>query len=172
MIVIITGERNVGKTTVVKRTVTELTARGRSVSGFYEASIPDGLALVDVSTGEDVPFATLSEPAGESIRVGRFYVDPAAIQRGIDLASRDADVLVVDEIGTLERDERGFYPIIQEYDPDQHRGALFSVRQGVADFVAERLPTDHVTRIEVTESNRDALPTQLVPELLDVDRNG
>ena len=166
MIFIITGERKVGKTTVVERTVTRLRQRGVEVVGVYTVNADDGLDLVDARTGTRRHFATRS-PSQGAIQVGRYYIDPDAFDLALESARTPGDVLVVDEIGTLERQGDGFYPILEDLDPDCYRGVLFSVRRGVADFVAETLPpgTDSTT-VEVTKRTRDGLPEAIAEQLV------
>ncbi|HKL30405.1 MAG TPA: nucleoside-triphosphatase [Natrialbaceae archaeon] len=166
MNVLLTGERNVGKTTAVERVVAQLRDRGLDPVGFYTAGGPETLELVDVRTGERTVFASQSAEFDDSISVGRYAVDPAAIDRGLALATQEGDVLVVDEIGRLERRGEGFAPLLDDLDPTRYRGILLSVRKGVVPCVADHFPADaDVERIEVTESNRDALPARIV-ELL------
>jgi nucleoside-triphosphatase THEP1 len=171
-IVVLTGDRNVGKTTLVRRVVAALVDRGLDPVGFYTVGESGTLELVDAGTGDRTVFATLADDSEASVdvedavSVGRYAVDPAAIERGLRLADRDGDVLVVDEIGNLERRGDGFAPVLADLRPDRYRGVLLSVRNGVVPFVVDALPTDAaIERIEVTRSNRDDLPG-LIVELL------
>ncbi|MFT4891874.1 MAG: nucleoside-triphosphatase THEP1 [Halobacteriales archaeon] len=170
MNVLLTGERNVGKTTVVERVVARLHERNLDPVGFYTAGGPDTLELVDARTGERTVFASRSAEFEDGVSVGRYVVDPAAIDRGLALAARDGDVLVADEIGRLERRGEGFAPILSALQPNRYRGVLLSVRQGVVPDVADAFAADaSVERIEVTESNRDDLPDRIVELLLGAD---
>lgn len=173
MIVLLTGERNVGKTTVVERIVAELHERDLDPVGFYTAGGPETLELVDAGTGERTVFASQSDAFEDAVSVGRYAVDPAAIDRGLALASREGDVLVVDELGILERRGEGFAPLLDGLDPARYRGILLSVRTGVVPFVADSFPPDAaLERIEVTEANRDALPSRIVASLVGEDAGG
>ena len=167
MNVLLTGERNVGKTTAVKRVIAQVRERGLDPVGFYTAGGPETLELVDARTGERTVFASQSAEFDGGIAVGRYAVDPAAIERGLTLAAGEGDVLVIDEIGRLERRGEGFAPLLDDLDPTRYRGTLMSVRKGVAPFVADHFPADaSLERIEVTESNRDALPARIVALLV------
>lgn len=165
--VLLTGERNVGKTTVVRRVVERLRARDLDPAGFYTVGGPETLELVDARTGERTVFASQSTDFDGGVSVGRYAVDPAAIERGLALATREGDALVIDEIGKLERRGGGFAPLLDDLDPTRYRGILLSVRTGVVPFVADHLPADaEIERVEVTESNRDALPGRIVALLV------
>lgn len=168
MIVLVTGERNAGKTTVVQNVVTRVRNRGLEPVGFYTGGGPETLELVSVRTGERTVFATQSGSLEGGLTVGRYTVDPAAVEWGLTVAARDGDVLVVDEIGTLERNGAGFYPILEGLDPTAYTGVLCAVRDGVVPFVVDAFPSDStVETLEVTESNRSELPTEIVELLLE-----
>lgn len=174
MNVLLTGDRNVGKTTVVERVVAQLQERGPDPVGFYTAGGPETLELVDARTGERSVFASESAEIDGDVSVGRYAVDPAAIDRGLALAAREGDVLVVDEIGTLERRGEGFAPLLDDLDLTRYRGVLLSIRKGVVPFVADHFPRGaDLERLEVTGANRDALPTRIVALLVgdDADEN-
>jgi len=168
MYVILTGDRNVGKTTVVERVVQRLAEENLDPVGFYTAGGPDTLELVDVQTGDRTVFAAQSRAFEEGPTVGRYTVNPNAIETGVALARKAGDVLVVDEIGTLERRGAGFAPILSDLQDDVHRSAVLSVRRGVDQYVCDLLPPEaSVTRLEVTEENRDTVPTRIVELLVD-----
>lgn len=170
MNVLLTGERNVGKTTVVERVVARLRERNVDPVGFYTAGGPETLELVDVRTGERTVFASRSGGFAGDVSVGRYAVDPQAIDRGLALAAAGGDVLVVDEVGRLERRGEGFAPILASLRPDRYRGVLLSIRKGVVPFVADAFPAAApAERVEVTESNRDGLPERIVELLIGSD---
>ncbi|QSG09663.1 nucleoside-triphosphatase [Halapricum desulfuricans] len=166
MHVLLTGDRNAGKTTVVEATVSRLRQRGVTPVGFYTAGGPERLELVAAGTDERIPFATQADDA-DGIEVGRYTIDPAAIKRGLNLARQDGDVLVADEIGRLEQRGGGFAPLLDDLRPDRFRGVLVSVRTGLTGFVADAFPDEQSPEIiEVTPSNRSALPDRVVAQLL------
>lgn len=168
MHVILTGDRNAGKTTAVEATVSRLRQRSVTPVGFYTAGGPEQLELVAVETGDRILFATQADDV-EGIKVGRYTIDPAAIERGLELADRDGDVLVADEIGRLEQRGGGFAPLLEDLRADRYRGVLLSVRKGLTEFVADAFPDDQrVEVIEVTPSNRTMLPDRLVDRLLGI----
>jgi len=172
MNVLLTGDRNVGKTTAVERVIAALHDRGLDPVGFYTAGGPETLELVDARTGERTVFASQSAEFDGEVSVGRYGVDPAAIDRGLTLAAGEGDVLVIDEIGTLERHGEGFAPLLDDLDPTRYRGILLSVRKGVVPYVIDHFPADAaLERVEITEGNRDALPGRIV-ELLVGDSTG
>lgn len=163
MTVVITGERNVGKTTVVRCLVDRLRDDDVSLAGFYTSGGPETLELVSAETGERTRFASQGNEIADGPTVGRYTVDPAAIDRGLSWIDRPGDVLVVDEIGKLEARGDGFATGLTGIHPDQYLGILVSVREGYETVVTEALPKrEPIELFEVTESNRDALPARIV----------
>lgn len=79
-----------------------------TVAGILQPRRPGGRVLVDVTTGEEVPFeAPADAPAAAVQRVGRFTFAAGAFEwAAARLAQAAADpavqVIVVDEIGPLE----------------------------------------------------------------------
>lgn len=168
MIVVLTGDRNAGKTTVVAKTVAELRARGISVAGFYAPDSDEGKDLVAASTGERIPFARQGEPGPAEVGVGRFAISQEALETGIEWAAQPSDVLVADEIGRLERDGGGFAPVIENCKPNPDRGILLSVRREVVPDVLADVPAETPSRqFVVTDENRDRLPQELSALLVD-----
>jgi nucleoside-triphosphatase THEP1 len=166
VLVLITGERNVGKTTVVRRLVAGLADRDLSLSGFYTAGGPETLELVAVGTGERIRFADQGDTIVTGQTVGRYTVDPAAIDRGMSWLQRPGEVLLLDEIGRLEARGDGFAAGLAAIQPAQYLGVVVAVRQGYETVVTEAFSEEvPIERFEVTESNRDALPTRIIEQL-------
>ena len=158
MICLLTGDRNVGKTTLVKRVLARVREQGVSATGFYTDGGPETRDLVPVGPGQPVPFASESRTFPGNVSVGRYSINPAAIDAGLAACRSEGAVLVVDEIGRLEQRGGGFAELLASIDPNRYRGVLLSVRKGLTDFVDGQLPaTASTRRIEITERNRDAL---------------
>jgi nucleoside-triphosphatase THEP1 len=181
MHVLVTGPRDVGKTTFVRRVVDRLERQGLDPVGFYTVTADadrgqtaDGnrkrtaaasrdpspasvdRELVAVSTGERVPFAAQGPVFDEFLRVGRFYVDRDAVERGLAFADRDGDVLVADELGTLERRGEGFAPLLDRVAAGRYDRSLLAVRADCAAQFRDRVPErSTVTLIRLTPGNRD-----------------
>ncbi|MDZ7849582.1 MAG: nucleoside-triphosphatase [Halodesulfurarchaeum sp.] len=164
---VVTGDRNVGKTTLVKRVVSGLRERGLRPVGFYTDGGPDTLELVPIGPGEPLVFGSQSREFPGGVTIGRYSVNPGAIETGLAASRAEGDVLVIDEIGKLERRGEGFAPLLSDLDPTAYRGTLFSVRNGVVPFVAGAFPDDApLERLEVTESNREELPDRILDLLV------
>ncbi|HOH15750.1 MAG TPA: nucleoside-triphosphatase [Bacteroidales bacterium] len=116
-IYIITGAIGEGKTTQVRKLVEQLKAGNVSVMGIYSPRImvdgqTAGYDVVDVDSGLRVPFLRVDSKS-ESKKIGRYSINPAAIEAGLKSLSAamdsNPDVIVADEIGKMELGNEGWF---------------------------------------------------------------
>lgn len=116
MITIITGQRNIGKTTYVHSLAESLS----NVGGFvtlkkFEDDRFLGYDIQDVKTGRCVPLLLLDAETEEHI--GAFYLQPSGLELGL-AAVRSAilsdDVILMDEVAQMELGGQGFYSVLIE----------------------------------------------------------
>lgn len=160
---VITGRRNVGKTTVVKRVVQEFKRRNIDCGGFYTIySSPSSLSIVSVRTGEQRLLASVEDKFSSDISTRKFNFNPDAILFGLKLITSEKGFLVADELGKLEKRGEGFFPIFDLINKNKYPGFLLSVRKGLVEFFQNQLAEElEVERLEVKESNRDSLPNYI-----------
>ncbi len=158
--VLLTGPREVGKTTLCLRTVTLAKNAGYSCAGLLtQREDDDRRVVVDVRTGDRRPL-TASGPTG--VPVGRYLFDPDALAWGTDILARSTpcDLLVIDELGPLEMGGGGWAVGMDVLREGRFLLALVVVRPELVTEVLERFPDAWV--VEVTPENRDGLPAWLV----------
>jgi nucleoside-triphosphatase THEP1 len=172
-IVILTGERGVGKSTVCRKTVGLAQARQYTCGGILTLSHSDGgRDVLDVRSG-DVRRLTLEPGEGEGVFhegviQGRFRFDPAVLAWGNDVLSHAApcDLLVVDEVGPLEMERgRGWVKAFVVLGDADFSLALVVVRPELLVQAQLRLPASATTVFTVTDRNRDGLPDVLLKVL-------
>ncbi len=106
-VVIVTGERGSGKTTLAAAVVDMLRAQGVRVGGILApGTYRDGrrysFDVVAVATGERRPLSS-RDPLPGWVEERCFWVDPTGLALGNAALSADAaDVVVVDEVGPWE----------------------------------------------------------------------
>jgi nucleoside-triphosphatase len=163
----LTGRPGSGKSTLV-RAVVEALRQGRiaAVGGFYtlevrQAGIRTGFSIqtIDGQTGR---LAEVGLPS--RYRLGRYGIDMGQFKSvaltALEAAVRDRQLVVIDEIGSMELQANDFKTLVQE--------ALDGVSPVLATIMRKPLPfADEVKRrpdvelIEVRPDNRDVLVATL-----------
>jgi nucleoside-triphosphatase THEP1 len=164
-VVILTGERGAGKTTLVARTVETLRSRGLRVGGVLTpGSWRDGgrqaFDVVDLASGERAPFAHRLPREGWIEERG-FWVNPEALALGRAALSRNGlDLVVVDEIGPWELDGRGWAAELAGLVAQDGEVLLVARRECLEDAVA-RWRLDPVRVLDVAETDAAELAAAL-----------
>ncbi len=160
-IVVLTGERGVGKSTVCCETIVLAQARGYTCGGIITLSHPNGARdLLDARSG-DVRKLTLAPDAELAVVQGRFRFNPETLEWGnTALACALAcDLLVVDELGPLEIERgEGWQSAFDALRRTDFVLALVVVRPELVVQAQIRLPGSATTVIAATRQNRDRLP--------------
>jgi nucleoside-triphosphatase THEP1 len=171
-VLLLTGERGVGKTCLCQRVVKEACERGLTCAGVVSPAVFEdgekaGVTLVDVATGEYRPLAVADDLQGE-VRWGKYRFVPEALDWGTKVlrVATPCDLLVVDELGPLELEAgQGLVVALDVLNAGGFSMALVVVRPELVGKLKERLG-DHVAQVlEVTLANREQLPA-LVVDLL------
>jgi len=172
-IVILTGERGVGKSTVCSRTVALARAREYTCGGLITLSRSgDVRDALDVHSG-DVRRLTVESGAGATVAQGRFRFDPETLAWGNEVLTHatPCHLLVVDELGPLEIERgEGWQKAFDLLRQTNFTLALVVVRPELVDELIERvrprLPAHTTTVLTVTPHNRDDLPDALLKMLV------
>jgi len=177
-IVILTGERGAGKSTVCRETLALAQARGYTCGGVLTLSRTNGaLDVLDVRSGCVRRLTLRTEPQDEALEPdaspaviqGRFHFDPEILAWGNDALSRAraCQLLVVDELGPLEIERgEGWLETFDVLRRNDFALALVVVRPELIVQAQLKLPVGAVTVLTVTAHNRDDLPGVLL-EILD-----
>ncbi|MBN1976459.1 MAG: hypothetical protein JW918_03575 [Anaerolineae bacterium] len=167
-IVILTGERGVGKTTACQESVALAKAKGYTCGGILTLTQPDGeLDVTDVTSGETRRL-TLPPDVKPAIVQGRFHFAPETIGWGNAILAEAApcQLLVVDELGPLELERKGGW---QKAFDVLRRGnfalALVVIRSELVVKAQLWLPISATTVFAVTPEVRADFPTTLLEVL-------
>lgn len=167
--VLITGRPGSGKTTLIQRVIERLPGRA---AGFYTRELRKGgertgFELVTLE-GERGLLASVERRGGP--RVGKYGVDLAVLD-GVGVpalrrAMREADHIVVDEIGKMELLSPAFVAAVREILAGPYRllGAIMQKPHPVADEIKQMAG---VQVLEVTPANRDRLVEEVVAMLVE-----
>jgi len=168
---LVTGDIEVGKTTVVGRVVELARSRGYVCAGLWSpAHVVDGhkagIQAVDLDSGERRLLAQLATE-GTEMQIGRYVFDPIVLAWANDVLEKaivaQPDLLVIDEIGPLELEQGGgLAPVLEHLASGRVPRALVVVRAWLLDAFQARLPGALMATFVVEAKTRRSLPARLV----------
>lgn len=166
-VVILTGQRGVGKTTVCGETVVLARERGHECAGILTVDRDDVRDVYDVRDGETRRL-TRGPDDDSAVVQGRFRFDPETLSWGGDVLTRSVpcDLLIVDEIGPLEIErDRGWVVAFDVLRSGSFALAVVVVRSELVSRAQRRLPRLDRKILVTTRENRDRLPAVLMEML-------
>jgi nucleoside-triphosphatase THEP1 len=167
MIFILTGPVDSGKTTFLKRVIEELKRQKIKLDGFLSEGLKDqekiGYDLLDLGGGKSVPFIRKSGRQDWQ-RIGPYFFIPEGLSwaKKIILRSREADVLVVDEIGPLELSGRGLWDVLEKVIFQRVQKFLFVLRREILEDFLKMVGKIEVKIFDIEEE--DVFP-RLIEEI-------
>ena len=175
MNILLTGEKQLGKTTVCKGLIKLMRARNLNPTGLLTPAVYDdqgkksGFNALNIDTGELWHLATTRKEL-DGPRVGMYSFDQHALELALEVlrsaCNFPKDLLILDEIGPLElKKNRGFAPILNLLPLSSSEHLLLVVRTASLAELQERLASAIFEVVEATLANRDALPQQLITKL-------
>ena len=167
-IILLSGGRGVGKSTVCHKTVELAQRRAYTCGGIITLRGARGeLDIFDVQSGE-VRRLTLEPDARAAIVQGRFRFDPETLAWGNAALGRalPCHLLVVDELGPLEFERgQGWIKALDLLRGVDFALALVVVRPELVKQAQRWLHPNATTILTVTSENRDSLPAPLIETL-------
>jgi len=175
MNVLLTGKRQVGKTTVCKQVAELARGLGYDPAGVLtpivldEEGFPVTRHALMVSGGEQRLLARADGELGGP-RTSRYSFDADVfswvIARLRGAISQGCDLLIVDEIGPLELEQgKGLAPLLSDLSAGRHPRLLLVVRPELTGQLQDRLPEIPFRTFTVTQGNRQILADAIVKEL-------
>jgi nucleoside-triphosphatase THEP1 len=178
VVVLISGERRVGKTTLllhVRAAAVRLRLGGFLSVARFDGDEKTGIDVMDAASGEIVPLAVVVSDgtqacigecgSSDEVRTGHYRFNPAALVAGrrYAAAGQGADVFFVDELGPLEliRGE-GWADVLPMIRARHFGAALVVVRPELIEMARGQMALlPETPTITVTENNRAALAAAL-----------
>jgi nucleoside-triphosphatase THEP1 len=172
-IVIITGEVHQGKTTLAGEVVSALLERNIRIAGFLSISVFDdgirtGYNLFDIETKELTELcSTIAD--NSRLNTGQYYFNNQALNKGLKSLSadnlKDKQLIVIDEIGPLELNNKGWSSAIVDTCKATLLPQLWVVRRSIVNKVLRRWNTGD-TYIYDKENDNAADITKKIIELI------
>jgi nucleoside-triphosphatase THEP1 len=164
-IILLTGKRQVGKSTLCFRLVELMRAEGLAVAGLLTRRTgPHDLEVLELASGRAYPL-TLPFEATEGIAFSNFRMDPEAMARSALALEQSfpTDVFVLDEVGPLELvHHKGWIRALGLLAQSDYKAAFVVVRPELLLEAILQLPKPTYTVVHVLVDNRDCLPMQLL----------
>ncbi len=167
-IILVTGPRRSGKTTLLLRVRQAAHAQGLSTGGFlslarFSGVEKVGIDIMDAATGTVQPLAVVG--TGGAIHTGHYSFDAEGIAAGLRFAQagQTADVFFVDELGPLELERGEGWTAVLPLIAARTFGVSFVVvRPELIALARARLNLDKATpTLFVDPATRDALADRL-----------
>jgi nucleoside-triphosphatase THEP1 len=168
MIFILTGSVDSGKTTFLKRIIEELKKQKIKMDGFLSEAIRQdqekiGYDLRDLGGGKPVPFIRKSGRQDWQ-RIGPYFFIPEGLSwaKKIILRSREAEILVVDEIGPLELSKQGLWDALEQVIFQRVQEYLFVLRREILEAFLKMVGKIEIKIFDIEEE--DVFP-RLIEEI-------
>lgn len=155
-IIIITGTRKQGKTTLIREVTERLKSSGVQVTGFLSEAIHEkgqriGYRIQDVRTSEKYDLCSIRRSDGSELRIGKYYFDTSTIARGINILNQkpeDTEAYIIDEVGPMELGGGGWAPALDEITKQDHPLMIWTVRPGLVSRVTLKWPAGRIRVFE------------------------
>lgn len=165
----ITGRPGVGKTTVLLNAANGLKTKGYSVGGMLSREVRQegtriGFEIIDFATGQRGWLAHVYQPIGPQVskyRVNLHDLDQIGVN-AIQKAVKDAEVVIVDEVGPMELFSSAFKQVIKNA-LDSQKLVLGVIHHSARDPIINLIKKRNDAEIaEVTMQNRQRLHNILI----------
>ncbi|MFC1889141.1 nucleoside-triphosphatase [Thermodesulfobacteriota bacterium] len=173
MIVILSGQIGIGKTTICDKVIERARADGHACGGVVSRKGRDAVGrtvirVEDVSSkGGDAILAREDKPFKGGPSAGRFHYSPEGIEYAgkAILSGAGFDLLVIDEVGRLELQGEGFASTIKEAGLNKLDRVLLVIREFLVDEAVAKLGLRSQEVVRIGYGNRDDLPDQILHKL-------
>jgi len=162
MVIIITGDIGIGKTTVCRRLIEIVQNQGYSCGGILTRKAPDkGIIIEGIQSGETETLASTNN-VYHGPRTAKYSFNAKGIAFGVREVEKgiSSSLLVVDEIGHLELRGEGFAKVIELIRAGKVKNCVLVIRKELLSAFLPQLNTESSV-FETTLDNRDQLPQEI-----------
>lgn len=174
-ILLLTGNPNVGKTTVIINVVDALKNAGFNVGGMVSREVRKdnvrvGFEIVDLHSGMRGWLAQINQKKGP--KVGKYHVNIQDLENiganAITYATKKCDCIAIDEVGPMELFSLKFKLTVEQ--ALNSKKLVLAVIHGKAKdpLIMEAKKRDDAETFIVTVDNRDKLPEELTKKALEI----
>jgi nucleoside-triphosphatase THEP1 len=169
-VVIVTGRKGDGKTDVVGNVVGILRTEGIRTGGIMAPGLwrngrRQGFDVVDLSSGEKMELCRI-DGREDWQRAGPFRFRPEAVRFGRNALSealmRNDNLIVVDEVGPLELEGRGWAPELDRLAGAGTNAMLWTVREHLVTDVCARWNLREIHIVSARSGNPEEIASRIV----------
>ena len=162
MLILITGDPGVGKTTISLKLFNMLKEHYK-VGGIVSREIRDngriGFEFIDLATNRKALLASID---GKGPRVGKYYVSLEGCRFAADVLrnTKEYDIVIIDELGPMEFKSREFKDVIRgllALDKDM----IVSIHKKLRDELIDEYKERADSMIIISKENRDKIPDEI-----------
>jgi nucleoside-triphosphatase THEP1 len=172
-IFIITGAVGQGKTNCVREIIKMFQQENIPVSGVLSPRVVEndetiGYDVVDIKNEKREVF--LRRTGGKDLeRIGRYYIFPAGLQQGRDALSLantiDSKMVVIDEVGKLELEDRGWAGCLQSLIDASRHHILLTVRDKFVEEVVQKWDARPFHLYDIAEHDGEAIGSSIMASI-------
>jgi len=172
--IIITGEKDAGKTRLIELLVEYFQVNEVSISGFYSRKIMHsdylaGFNLIDISLGNNILLCDRI-PSDDDILCGRFAFKRNSIEYGNNILQKcNSEILIIDEVGLLEIRHQGWHPGLKSAFTGQQKMNIISARHGITSDIIEIYNISNC--IELKLNNEENSIDELYNKIIEIYEN-
>ncbi len=173
-VLILTGDIQQGKTTLLKNIIDELQSKDIQLGGFYTEVIRkdqerSGYSLVPIKSVDSVLLCSTARGTGNK-KYGKFYFNEKAVEIGkntlLKAIKDDVPLIVIDEIGPLEMSGEGWADAIDAICQGSGIPMIWTVRKSLAGKAARKWKVGEIRIVDIGEPQADQHIQNSIRELL------
>ena len=162
MVIIVSGDIGIGKTTVCRKLIEIVRNQGHSCGGVLTHKAADkSIVIESIQSGEKETLASINN-VYLGLRTPKYSFNPEGIDFGIQAIDKgvSATILIVDEIVHLELRGEGLVRVIELVRTGKVRNCILVIRKGLLSAFLPQLNTEP-TVFQTTLDNRNRLPEEI-----------
>lgn len=168
-IVIVTGKQGAGKSTLLKSLYGKLSEENKKVTGIISEAVFDngertGYDIIELPEMKRHPLCRTKESVGT--RLGRYYFDDQVFETlngRLSGALKNSDVIIIDEIGLLETEKKGWYPLMEILRTGTEIPlVIFSVRKNITEEVMSYFGSEGITVYDLDEAEAESAAAKIL----------
>ena len=162
-IIILCGQRGIGKSTVCRRITTVMRGNGVRCGGIITYKSGDSAIIIeDVETEKSIILASV-HPEYNGPRIGQYFFNPEGLEFGLTALKNGSsrDLFFIDELGHLETRGKGFAIAFDYLERPAFKHAIIVIREELLSTLLTRF-RNQPRIIQVTQESRNSLAEYVV----------